>query len=290
MDSLARSYEYCRQVARTQARNFYYSFKVLPPEKQAAMCAIYAFMRFSDDLSDDDTADESRKARMSRWREALDRVFEGEYGDSLILPAFHDVTRRYEIPRRFFHELIDGTEMDLTTTRYETFDELYKYCYRVASVVGFVCIHVWGFEGGESAYAPAEACGIAFQLTNILRDVKEDAGRGRIYLPQEDLKRFGCREESLLAPHADSAFVRMMEFEVSRAREHYEKARPLIHLLSPDGKAAFTVMYRIYQGLLDRIQAGGYDVLRRRARLSSLRKVGIMAQVWTSHRLPSIRT
>src|SRR5579872_4864945 len=195
---LERSYEYCKHVAKTQARNFYYSFTVLPPEKRAAMCAVYAFMRYSDDISDEAALTAGKHDQMRRWREALDRAFEGDYGDSPILPAFHDTTQRYAIPKRFFYELIDGAEMDLTRTRYETFDDLYGYCYHVASVVGFVCIHIWGFAGGESTYAPAEACGVAFQLTNILRDVKEDAERGRIYLPLEDLRRFDYSEEDLL--------------------------------------------------------------------------------------------
>src|ERR1051326_8026848 len=197
--NLEQSYEYCRHVAKTQARNFYYSFTVLPPEKRAAMCAIYAFMRYSDDLTDDASLSSNRTDQLKEWRTALDKAFAGEYGNSKILPAFHDTAVKYEIPKRFFHELIDGEEMDLVKTRYETFDELYSYCYHVASVVGFVCIHVWGFSGGDAAYEPAEACGIAFQLTNILRDLKEDAERGRIYLPQEDLSRFGYSEEDLVA-------------------------------------------------------------------------------------------
>src|SRR5689334_9058787 len=161
---LERSYLHCKHVAKTQARNFYYSFTVLPPEKKAAMCAIYAFMRYSDDISDDAALASDKHDMLPRWRDALDRTFEGDYGDSLILPAFHDVVTKYAIPKRFFHDLIDGAEMDLTQTRYETFDDLYQYCYRVASVVGFVCLHVWGFSGGDSAYIPAEACGLAFQL------------------------------------------------------------------------------------------------------------------------------
>src|SRR5688572_30557308 len=161
------SYRYCTHVARTQARNFYYSFLCLPAPKRAAMCAIYAFMRYSDDISDDGEGD--RRARMDAWRAALDRAFEGDYGDSRILPAFHDSARRYGIPRRYFHELIDGAVMDLTPRRYETFADTYRYCYHVASVVGLVCIHVFGFQDPK-AVEYAEHNGIAFQLTNILRD------------------------------------------------------------------------------------------------------------------------
>ncbi|HXG24506.1 MAG TPA: phytoene/squalene synthase family protein [Chthonomonadales bacterium] len=287
MDSnLERSYQYCQHIARTQARNFYYSFTILPPEKKAAMCAVYAFMRYCDDLSDVESHTQSKQEQLTRWRMALDQAFEGEYSNSLILPAFHHVVHRYRIPKRFFHALIDGVEMDLTRTRYETFEELYSYCYRVASVVGLVCIHVWGFKDGEVAFIPAEACGIAFQLTNILRDVKEDAERGRIYLPLEDLRRFDYTEEDLLHGVRDRRFLDLMRFETARALEYYEKALPLIPLLDPDSRPAFLVMYRIYRGLLGEIEASGYDVFSQRARVPTWRKVGIVAQAWLGSRVP----
>lgn len=286
-DTLADSYAYCRHVAKTQAKNFYYSFTVLPPEKKAAMCAIYAFMRYSDDISDEAALETDKHDLLPQWRIALDRAFAGDYGSSRILPAFHDVVQRYDIPKRFFHDLIDGAEMDLTRTRYETFDDLYGYCYRVASVVGFVCIHVWGFSDGQEAYVPSEACGLAFQLTNILRDVKEDAQRGRIYLPLEDLRRFGYSEDDLLKGVTDQRFYDLMRFEVARARAYYEQALPLIPLLDPVSRPTFLIMYRIYRGLLDKIEAIDYNVFAMRARLSTPRKVGIVAQAWLGSRLPA---
>jgi phytoene synthase len=285
-EALARSYAHCMSVAKREAKNFYYSFTVLPREKKAAMCAIYAFMRYSDDISDEAALSSSKHDLLPRWRAALDRAFEGDYGDSQILPAFHDVTRKYAIPKRFFHDLIDGTEMDLTKTRYETFEELYQYCYRVASIVGLVCIHVWGFEGGEEAYVPAEACGIGFQLTNILRDLKEDAERGRIYLPQEDLRRFDYSEEDLRQGVIDARFKALMQFQVERAHDHYERSLPLIPMLSTEGKPAFISMYRIYRGVLEQIEAQNYDVFTERARLSKAKKISIMAQAWLGSRLP----
>ncbi len=283
---LEQSYEYCKLVAKSQAKNFYYSFTVLPPEKKAAMCAIYAFMRYSDDISDEAALSAGKHDLLPSWRAALDRAFEGDYGGSRILPAFHDVVKRYAIPKTFFHELIDGAEMDLTTTRYETFDDLYRYCHRVASVVGFVCIHVWGFSGDEEAYIPAEACGLAFQLTNILRDVKEDAERGRIYLPLEDMRRFGYSEEELLQGVTDDRFHALMRFEVARAREYYEKALPLIPLIDPVSRPTFVIMFRIYRGLLERIEEQGYNVFASRARLSTAHKVGIVAKAWLGSHLP----
>ena len=161
-ERLAESYRYCEHVAKTQARNFYYSFVTLSPERKAAMCAIYAFMRYSDDVSDEAAADTSKAEEMHAWRVALDKAFAGEYGDSLILPAFHDTVQKYHIPARYFHDLIDGTEMDLVKNRYETWEELHQYCYRVASVVGFVCIHVWGFDEADGRTLEySEACGLA---------------------------------------------------------------------------------------------------------------------------------
>jgi phytoene synthase len=283
---LDESYRYCAQVAKREAKNFYYSFKVLPPEKRAAMCAVYAFFRYSDDISDEAALTRSKHDLLPKWREALDRAFEGDYGNSKILPAFHDTVKRHAIPKQIFHDLIDGTEMDLSRTRYETFEDLYKYCYRVASTVGFVCIYVWGFTGGDAAHAPSEACGIAFQLTNILRDVKEDAERGRIYLPLEDLRRFKYTEDDLLRGVYDERFHALMQFEAARARDYYRKALALPPLLAPVGRPSFFAMYRIYRGLLDEIEQRDYNVFAGRASLSKSRKLSILAKAWLGSRLP----
>jgi phytoene synthase len=285
-ERLAESYRYCEHVARTQAKNFYYSFVTLPPEKKAAMCAIYAFMRYSDDVSDEAAEDRSKAAQMRAWRAALDRAFAGEYGESRILPAFHDTVKRYRIPARYFHELIDGTEMDLTKSRYETWEDLRQYCYRVASVVGFVCLHVWGFEEADGrALEYAEACGLAFQLTNILRDVKEDAGRDRIYLPQEDLRRFGVSEEDMKRGVVNDSFRALMKFEAERAKVFYRKAHALFPLVHAPGRPTLAIMVAIYRGILDSIERNGYDVHTRRARVSTPKKLGIVAGAWLQSRL-----
>lgn len=284
--SLDESYKYCDAVAKKEAKNFYHSFRLLPREKKAAMCAVYAFFRFSDDISDEAELTTSKHDLLSRWRDALAGAFEGDYGDSKILPAFHDTVKRHGVPKRVFDDLIDGTEMDLTKTRYETFEDLYKYCYLVASTVGLVCIRIWGFTGGEAALAPSEACGIAFQLTNILRDVKEDAERGRIYLPLEDLRRFDYSEDDLLRGVYDDRFHALMQFEAARARDYYQQALALPPLLNPVGRPSFVAMYRIYRGLLDRIEQQDYNVFAVRASLSTGRKFGIVAQAWLGSRLP----
>lgn len=290
MDSkLQQSYNHCEYVAKTQARNFYYSFLTLPPDRKAAMCAIYAFMRYSDDVSDEAAEDNSKEIQMLEWRAALDRAFAGHYGESLILPAFHDTVIKYEIPQKYFHELIDGTEMDLVKNRYATFAELHQYCYRVASVVGFVCIHVWGFdEANGRALEYAEACGLAFQLTNILRDVKEDAERDRIYLPLEDLKRFEVSENDLKAGIINDNFRALMRFETERAKLYYQQARKLLPLVHPHGRPTLTIMQKIYRGILDSIERNKYDVHSRRARVSTRKKLSIVAGAWLSSRIGSL--
>ena len=281
---LNESYTHCAEVARTQARNFYYSFLVLPPEKRAALCAVYAFMRYCDDISDEDGTFEEKRARMEQWRAALDRAFEGDYGESAVLPAFHDTAVRYRIPKRLFEEVIEGAEMDLTPSRCETFEELYRYCYHVASAVGLVCIHVFGFTD-PNACGYAEKLGIAFQLTNILRDLKEDASMGRVYLPQEDLRRFDYPEADLARGVVDERFLALMRFQVERAERYYEEAKPLFALIDPVSRPCLYAMSRIYRGILEQIVRQNYDVFRTRARVPTWGKVAITGRAWLQSRL-----
>jgi phytoene synthase len=267
--SLAESYEYCSKVARTRAKNFYYSFVLLSKEQKNAMCAIYAFMRYCDDLSDEPGA---AAAPIERWREDLTKALAGETTNpSPLWPAFQDAVARYRIPHTYFHEMIDGVLSDLEARRIQTFDELYRYCYQVASVVGLTIIHIFGFDDPE-ALPLAEKCGIAFQLTNILRDVREDAGLDRIYIPQEDLTRFGVTGEDLREGRKTEAFARMMDFETARARSYYDESRPLLNLVHKRSRSSLWALITIYSRLLDRIRQSNYDVLDRRIRLSTLEK------------------
>ena len=282
---LARSYAECERVARTRARNFYYSFVVLPREMKAQMCAIYAFLRHSDDVTDDAAAGD-RRARLRAWREALARAYEGDCAASPILPAFHDTVTRRCIPKRLFDELIDGMEMDIEQSRYETFDELYRYCYRAASVVGLVCLHVWGFREGSDALERAEACGIAFQLTNILRDLREDAERGRVYLPAEDLRRFGYTEEELRRGEMTDAYRELMRYEIERAETFFERGAKLMPLVDPAGRPSFRIMFTIYRALLREIRRRGGDVFTRRVSLPGVVKASVVAKEWLVSRLP----
>ena len=270
MTPLEASYEHCVRVARSRARNFYYSFLALPKQKRLAMCALYAFMRECDDLSDEAGA---TLDALARWRSDLDASLSGRPAAHAVWPALIDTVQRYRIPPRYLHEMIDGVSSDLVLHRVETFDDLYRYCYLVASVAGIATIHVFGFDD-PSALPLAEKCGIAFQLTNIIRDVKEDALNGRVYLPAEDLARFGVAPESLsgaLTP----GLRRLLEYEAARARRYYDESRPLLGLIHADSRPALWALIEIYSRLLHHIERRGYDVMQGRIRLSTIEKSAI---------------
>jgi len=275
MSDLGASYNFCRRIARTRARNFYYSFLLLSREQRESMCAIYAFMRYCDDISEGEGA--SREA-IELWRRDLDRALEGHYGKNLLWPAFHDTVERYRIPHKYFHEMIDGVSSDLEPRQIETFDELYQYCYQVASVVGLTIVHIFGFESRE-ALLLAEKCGIAFQLTNILRDIREDSESQRVYIPTEDIRRFGAD----LAKR-DENFIRLMRFEAQRARGFYDESRPLIDLVHRRSRSSLWALIEIYRRLLDRIERSDYDVLRRRIRVPTWEKIGILIRAGRTNR------
>jgi phytoene synthase len=262
MTSLAESYTHCRNVARKQARNFYYSFLLLSKPRRDAMCAMYAFMRYCDDLSDGPNG--ASQAAMREWRAELDAALRGRYAANPCWPAFHDSVQRYRIPHSYFHEMIDGVSSDLQPREIQTFDELYAYCYQVASVVGLTTIHIFGFESPE-ALPLAEKCGIAFQITNIIRDVKEDQERGRIYLPKEDRDRYPDLRD-------------LLAFEASRARKYYTESEPLIGLVHRESRASLWALIEIYRRLLDRIEQSHFDVMSRRIGLSTAEKIGIVAR------------
>lgn len=273
-NELAQSYAHCRLVARRRAKNFYYSFLLLSPEQRRAMCAIYAFMRYCDDLSDEPGA--SREA-LERWRVALDDALAGRYNGHPSLPAFHDTVRRYRIPHEYFVAMIQGVMSDLEPRRIQTYSDLWLYCWQVASSVGLTTIHVFGFNS-PVALPLAEACGVAFQLTNILRDVREDLDRGRVYLPAEDLERFGVRIADLEAGKPTPQFLELMHFEAARARAGYEESRPLLELVHPGSRRSLWALIEIYSSLLAKIEASNYDVLSRRIALSTSEKLRIVAR------------
>jgi 15-cis-phytoene synthase len=275
MAALDESYAFCRGVARRRAKNFYYSFLLLPREQRNAMCAIYAFMRYCDDLSDEPGA--SREP-LERWRCALADALGGKFDSYPAWPAFHDTVQRFRIPHEYFFQMIEGVMSDLEPRRIATFDELYRYCYQVASVVGLCTIHVFGYDSPD-ALPLAEKCGVAFQLTNILRDICEDAGRGRVYLPAEELERFGVDPDQLCAGAPSAEFKGLMAFEAERARGYYRESQPLIGLVHPRSRPALRALIGIYSRLLERIVESGFDVSRR-VTLPVAEKGWIVVRAW----------
>jgi phytoene synthase len=262
MTALERSYRFCRSVARSQARNFYYSFLLLSKPQRDAVCAIYAFMRHCDDLSDG--PGDASIEKMESWRAEFEAALDGRYGAHPCWPAFHDAVRRYRIPRQYFHEMIDGVTSDLEPRDIQTFEELYRYCYQVASVVGMTVVHIFGFESPR-ALELAEKCGVAFQITNIIRDVKEDTERRRFYLPRQDRERYPELRD-------------LLRFEAARAREYYSQSEPLLNLVHPRSRRSLWALMEIYKRLLKRIEESGFDVMSRRIRLSTAEKMGILLQ------------
>jgi phytoene synthase len=274
---LARSYEYCRRTTKVAARNFYYGFALLPAEKRDALCALYAFMRHADDISDSNQEPDKR-ARLMEWRNVMNRALQGDYGQNPVLPALHHTVKQYGISASYLQDLMAGAEMDLRVHRYVTFEPLARYCYCVAGTVGLCCVHVFGFQD-PAALELASKLGTAFQLTNILRDVPEDYAMGRIYLPLEDLQRFGCTEHDLGRPVASPAFVDLMRFECKRAWQYYSEAAPLVELISRDSRAALWTLRRIYSRILEKIESIGYDVLSKpHPSLSTAEKAWIMVR------------
>lgn len=280
--TLAESYAHCRRLSRRSRSNFWLSFWLLPREKQRAMEALYAFARHTDDLGDSLLAPAERAVALGGWRSALEAALAGDgeaSGDQtarLLLPAVVDTVVRFGIPPQHLHAIVDGQEMDLARTTYETFDELSAYCEKVASAVGLACLHIWGFRD-SAALEPARRCGLAFQVTNILRDVREDALRGRVYLPQADLRACGYTIEELRERRAGAAFVQLMELEIGRAEDLYAACGQLAPLLHADGRRIFGMMSDTYRRLLHVIAGAPAAVLERRVRLTRLEKLRIAA-------------
>lgn len=271
---IVESFAHCRRITRAEARNFYYGIRLLPPEKCDAVCALYAFMRWVDDISDAPGAAEGKAQGLALARETVDRLAGGDVSGAVILPALARTLSDFCIPRQYLHELISGVEMDLAGTAYRTFDDLRLYCHRVAGVVGQCCVRVFGFEDPRVPDL-ADRLGLAFQLTNILRDVAQDYSLGRVYLPQEDLERFGCTPEQLVAVPPAPQVRELVRFEAQRARQFYLEGEALLALVGADSRAALWALARIYSGLLRKMEAQCYDVVSARIRLSAVEKTWI---------------
>lgn len=280
-------YAVCRAIARNEAKNFYYAFVALPPPRRNAICAIYAFMRQADDLADDETVPaEERRRRLQEWLGRWKQTATGAETTDPVFRAVHDATQRFAIPLQLLDDLVKGVAMDLTTAADEeetvthaTFAELYDYCYHVASVVGLVCIRIFGYTDPR-AEKLAEETGVAFQLTNILRDVAEDAERNRVYLALEDLHAHGVTVDSLMrrAPKTPPAPNEraLLEAVAQRAENYYRSAHELLPLIDSSSRPALWVLVAIYHGLLERIRRADYDVFSRRVRVPTATKLGIL--------------
>jgi squalene synthase HpnC/squalene synthase HpnD len=269
--SVAASYSECNRIARAAHSSFYLAFFGLPREKRNALFALYAFMRLVDNVSDEPGDLDSKRSELARWRGMLDEAIAGRPGGHEILPALADTITRFQIPTRYFHDLILGAEMDLTVSSYATFDRLSEYCYRVAGTVGLTCLHVFGFQNPRDPDL-AERLGLAFQLTNIIRDVRSDFEMGRIYLPQEDLERFGVGAADLRGPMTPQ-LRELLEFEADRAWHFYEEGAALVQRVDADSRATLWALVRTYSTLLGRIEERGFDVFSSRVALSSAEKV-----------------
>ncbi len=269
--SVAASYAECNRIARAARSSFYLAFFGLPKQKRNALCALYAFMRLVDNVSDDPGDVDSKRRGLARWRALLDEAVAGNTQGHAILPALSDTITRFEIPTRYFHDLILGAEMDLTVGSYATFDRLSEYCYRVAGTVGLTCLHVFGFRDPRAPDL-AERLGLAFQLTNILRDVRNDFEMGRVYLPQEDLDRFGVAPAELRGP-LTPRIERLLTVEAARAWQFYEEGAPLVDKVDADSRATLWALIRTYSSLLARIEERGFDVFSARVSLPSTEKL-----------------
>jgi 15-cis-phytoene synthase len=272
-----RSYRFCQQEARRSGSNFYYSFFLLPRPKRLAMAALYAFLRHTDDLADVDEAIDARREKLHAWRQELTSALH-QRGEHPLLTALADAVDAFSIPVEYLYAAVDGAEMDLTARRYETFAQLEDYCYHVASAVGLACLYIWGFSD-RAALAPARQCGIAFQLTNILRDLVADEQAGRCYLPAEDLHRFGCIGDDWLANTPATHLHELLNFEISRAEEFYDQAAGLPQYLHGDGRRMFAAMFGTYRSLLDRVRRRDINVSAP-VQLSRLQKLWFVSRSW----------
>jgi len=292
--NLADSYEQCNRIARASHSNFYYAFFLLPKLKRDGLAALYAFMRLVDDVSDEEQTLLARQRGLAKWRAALDEAVTGHsqafdgtaaiplaaeplYGGDEVLPALVDTMQRYKMPARYLHDLISGAEMDLTVQAYPTFDRLREYCYRVAGTVGLTCTHVFGFKDAR-ALDLAEKLGLAFQLTNIIRDVHEDYKLGRVYLPEEDLQRYGVSPEDFGRSEATLGVRELLRFESERAWQIYQEGSALLGLIDADSRGALWLLVHTYSALLGRIELLDFAVFGERVRLSKAEKMMFIAK------------
>ena len=282
---VAQSYEACHRIARSSHSNFYHAFFLLPKKRRDGLAALYAFMRLVDDVADQGNDLAAKQRGLAKWRAALDEAVNASgrantsapSGAAEVLPALVDTMRRYDIPARYLHDLVSGAEMDLTVKSYPTFDRLREYCYRVAGTVGLTCTHVFAFRDAR-ALDLAEKLGLAFQLTNIIRDVRDDYAMGRVYLPGEDLVQYNVKPEDLTRSEATLGVRELLRFEAQRVWQCYEEGAALLNLVEPESRAALWLLVHTYSALLARIEDLDFAVFGERVRLSKAEKLVFIAK------------
>lgn len=282
-ERLHEAYDLADVITRQHSASFYFSSGLLPSEKRRAARALYAYCRASDELVDAEYAQASdlhsaRLHALDIWQEEVDRPIQEQ--DNPILLAWADTRGRYDIPLHYSIDLLDGMRMDLDKMRYETFDDLWTYCYRAASVVGINSMYITGYLDQPETFRRAELLGVALQLTNILRDVGEDLSRGRIYLPQEDLRAFAVTEDDLASGVVTENYRALMQRQIERAHLLYEQAWPGIGMLHADGRLAIAAAAEVYRGILGRIEANDYDNFSQRAYVPTRSKLAMLPGIW----------
>ncbi|PKB79204.1 MAG: squalene synthase HpnD [SAR202 cluster bacterium Io17-Chloro-G9] len=286
MTDLESAYQECRSITRREAKNFYYAFLTLPADRRRAISVIYAFCRHCDDSVDEDGAAEIKLDRLAEIRKDIQSSYAGTASGPIYL-AMTDVAQRYEIPQEYFQDIVSGVESDLVKNRYQDFEELRQYCYQVASVVGLICLQIFGYNDPR-AKDHAIDLGLAMQLTNISRDVQEDLGMDRIYLPQDEMARFGYTEADLNAGIVNEPFTNLMRFQAQRAKEYFHSGFQLLPYLSFRSRACPAVLGQLYSKVLEGIESADYDVLHHRVSLSKSQKVRVMAQTWLGSTLSGL--
>ena len=277
-------YQESRTITRREAKNFYYAFLTLPQERRRAIYVAYAFCRYCDDAVDSAESADQKTATLQHLHASLSDAYTGRTSDPLFL-ALADVADNHDIPEEYFKQVIYGVESDLTKVRYQDFEELRSYCYQVASVVGLICLQIFGYKD-DGAKQHAVDLGLAMQLTNIARDVQEDLELGRVYLPQDEIARFGYSEEALEAGIVNEPFINLMRFQAQRARSYFDSGFKLLPYLSPRSRACPAVMGQLYSKVLQRIEAAEFDVFRQRISLTKSEKIRVTAQTWFTSMLP----
>ncbi len=284
-NDLDQAYDHCQRIAKTHAKNFYYASHTLPSAKRRAIYAVYAFCRYCDDVADEDLPPDEKTRLLAETRNRLYNP--GLAQEDPLFMALDSAISDFGIPRRYFEDVIRGVETDLVVSRFQTFDDLRSYCCLVASAVGLICIEIFGYED-PAASEYAVDFGIAMQLTNVMRDVKEDADRGRIYLPLDDIGSFGYSERELMDGRNNESFRALMAFQAARARRYFDSGVRLFPLLSRESQACAAILHHLYSRILNRIESSGYDVFERRIGLSAGEKMLLVARLWVGSMMPSL--